>query len=73
MTPDMYREITARLQEIDQDDDIWCGIVTGTGRAFTAGADLKVMHQPSTDTRGGMAWSRGGNGASTTTSPCRSR
>ena len=73
MTPDMYREITARLQEIDQDDDIWCGIVTGTGRAFTAGADLKVMHQPSTDTRGGMPWSRGGNGASTTTSPCRSR
>ena len=57
MTPEMYREITVRLREIDEDDDIWCGIVTGSGRAFTAGADLKVMHQPSTETRGGLPWS----------------
>ncbi len=57
MTPEMYGEITARLREIDSDDEIWCGIVTGTGRAFTAGADLKVMHQPSTDERSGLTWS----------------
>jgi E-phenylitaconyl-CoA hydratase len=57
MTPAMYAEITDRLREIDSDDDIWCGIVTGTGRAFTAGADLKVMHQPSTSQRGGLSWS----------------
>ena len=56
MTPEMYREISARLGEIDADDDIWCGIVTGTGRAFSAGADLKRMHQP-TDSGGGLAWS----------------
>jgi enoyl-CoA hydratase/carnithine racemase len=41
MTPEMYAEITRRLQEVDGDDDIWVGIITGAGtRAFSAGADL---------------------------------
>jgi len=46
MTPEMYAEITRRLQEVDADDDIWVGIITGAGtRAFSAGADLTTLHQ----------------------------
>jgi enoyl-CoA hydratase/carnithine racemase len=39
-------EVNRRLQEVDQDPDIWVGIVTSAGdRAFSAGADLKTMHR----------------------------
>src|SRR5207249_9314179 len=45
MDAEMYADISQRLREIDQDDSIWVGIVTGAGeRAFTAGADLVAMH-----------------------------
>jgi E-phenylitaconyl-CoA hydratase len=47
MDSEMYREISERLVEIDRDDRIWVGIVTGAGdKAFTAGADLVRMHAP---------------------------
>src|SRR2546427_8184919 len=45
MDSDMYESISDRLREIDSRDDIWLGVVTGSGdRAFTAGADLVGMH-----------------------------
>jgi E-phenylitaconyl-CoA hydratase len=45
MDMEMYAEISRRFREIDEDDGIWVGIVTGAGdRAFTAGADLVGMH-----------------------------
>ena len=47
MDSEMYGEISERLTEIDSDDRIWVGIVTGAGeKAFTAGADLVTMHAP---------------------------
>src|SRR2546428_6651982 len=47
MDREMYRDISERLAEIDRDDGIWVGIVTGAGdRAFTAGADLLTVHTP---------------------------
>jgi len=50
MDREMYAEISERLREIDADDEIWVGIVTGAGdRAFTAGADLVSMHAPGRD------------------------
>jgi E-phenylitaconyl-CoA hydratase len=50
MDPEMYREISERLVEIDRDDEIWVGIVTGAGdKAFTAGADLVKVHAPGQD------------------------
>src|SRR6266567_1685993 len=52
----MYAEISERLREIDADDEIWVGIVTGAGeRAFTAGADLVSMHAPAADEGGWRA------------------
>jgi E-phenylitaconyl-CoA hydratase len=45
MDTEMYAAISDRLREIDARDDIWIGVVTGSGnRAFTAGADLVGMH-----------------------------
>lgn len=56
MNMDMYREISERLSEIDRDDSIWAGIVTGAGdRAFTAGADLITVHDPDQETGGWSA------------------
>jgi enoyl-CoA hydratase len=52
MNSAMYREITEALREIDADREILVGIITGTGgRAFSAGADLKEMHQSTADGR----------------------
>lgn len=56
MDPEMYREISERLAEIDRDDGIWAGIVTGAGdRAFTAGADLVKVHAPGQEEPGWRA------------------
>jgi E-phenylitaconyl-CoA hydratase len=45
MDMEMYEAISAHLAEIDSRDEIWVGVVTGTGeKAFTAGADLVGMH-----------------------------
>ena len=54
MNPEMYAEISSRLREIDEDPDIWVGIITGTGdRSFTAGADLAMEGRAG----GGGGWS----------------
>jgi enoyl-CoA hydratase/carnithine racemase len=45
LDPATYTEITEAFQEIERDQDILVGIITGAGeKAFTAGADLKIMH-----------------------------
>ena len=53
MDMEMYRDISARLAEIDSDPEIWVGIVTGAGaKAFTAGADLVTVHDPNAEPEG---------------------
>jgi enoyl-CoA hydratase/carnithine racemase len=44
MTMEMYADISRLLQEIDADDRVRVGIVTGTGGTFSAGADLVDVH-----------------------------
>lgn len=44
MDPETYQEIADAWRDIDSDENVWVGIVTGAGdKAFTAGADLKKM------------------------------
>jgi enoyl-CoA hydratase/carnithine racemase len=40
LSPHMITELRAAYAEAEGDDDIWLLIVTGTGRAFCAGADV---------------------------------
>lgn len=37
----MSREIQEVWELFDQDDSLWVGIITGSGRAFCTGADLQ--------------------------------
>ncbi|NKQ56175.1 enoyl-CoA hydratase [Amycolatopsis sp. K13G38] len=39
-TPDLGRELLAAVQSASADPDVRCGLVTGAGRAFSAGADV---------------------------------
>ena len=44
----MLEEFAAALEDFENDPDMRCGVVTGTGRAFSAGIDLKEMAEAST-------------------------
>src|SRR5437762_13428462 len=45
MDSEMYEAISSHLSQIDANDDIWVGVITGAGeKASTAGADLVGMH-----------------------------
>ena len=56
MDMEMYGAISAHLSEIDSNDDIWVGVITGAGdKAFTAGADLVGVH--GTAERAEVGWS----------------
>merc|ERR1719221_1343075 len=37
-------ELVKKLQEVDADDSLRAAVVTGTGKAFAAGADIKEMN-----------------------------
>lgn len=55
-TGTMMNEIIGAFDEIDADDDVRAVIITGSGRAFCAGADLSA---------GGETFSRGGSDVQT--------
>ena len=67
LSPDLMHELHDALEDFRADDDLWVGIITGTGaKAFCAGADIKTWLPfvketktkswlfPSTPMRGGM-------------------
>ncbi|OBB58742.1 enoyl-CoA hydratase/isomerase family protein [Mycolicibacterium monacense] len=43
LSPHMITELRAAYDEAENDDDVWLLIVTGTGRAFCTGADVKEI------------------------------
>lgn len=43
--PQMYEELRHAATEVSNDDSIRVGILTGTGRAFSSGADFKQRFQ----------------------------
>ena len=47
----LYRELGQVLDEIEQDDEVRVAIVTGNGRAFCAGADIKERVENEEDLR----------------------
>jgi 2-(1,2-epoxy-1,2-dihydrophenyl)acetyl-CoA isomerase len=42
-TGTMREQILAALQQLEEDDDVRCVIITGAGRAFSTGGDVSVM------------------------------
>src|SRR6478735_4743719 len=50
--PEMATGISTALDRLDDDDDIWVGVITGSDSVFSAGSDLKDGAQARTD-RGG--------------------
>lgn len=40
----LYRELSALIREIADDDRVGCVVLTGAGRGFCAGADVKAMN-----------------------------
>src|ERR1041384_5270460 len=39
----VFREITAAVDDLEADDGIGCILITGSEKAFAAGADIKEM------------------------------
>nr|WP_087573624.1 enoyl-CoA hydratase/isomerase family protein [Sphingomonas sp. CDS-1] len=58
LTDELYRELRDALERIRSDKDIACVILSGAGRAFCAGADLKVPrdHMTAIDRRTRHRW-----------------
>lgn len=49
--------VAAALEQAKDDPDVWCFVITGTGKAFCAGADLKaVARGEETGVRGHPEW-----------------
>jgi len=49
-------ELKEAFDDIARDDTVGVVIITGSGRAFSAGADIKEMNNPGQDRSGGHRW-----------------
>jgi enoyl-CoA hydratase len=45
LSPDLMREVAAALDAFESDGNIGCVVVTGSDKAFAAGADIKAMKE----------------------------
>ena len=45
LTPELIRALTETLEQLDGDPDVRAIVLTGAGRAFCAGADVKAMNR----------------------------
>jgi enoyl-CoA hydratase len=59
---DVARGMEAAIDNLEADDDVWVGIVTGEGSVFSAGADLKAI---AAGQAGDLQTERGGFGGIT--------
>ena len=37
----LFEDLLAALDEVNRDDDVWVVVITGAGKAFCAGVDIK--------------------------------
>ena len=47
LSPELIRELASALDAFEGDDNIGCMVVTGSDKAFAAGADIKAMKEKS--------------------------
>ena len=43
LSPDLMREVSFAVDELESDSNVGCLVVTGSEKAFAAGADIKEM------------------------------
>src|ERR1700677_4077160 len=48
-TDDMVAELRSAFDRFDDDDKAWCAIVSGNGRAFSSGADVRQRQDRTSD------------------------
>ena len=48
-TDDMVAELRSAFDRFDDDDEAWCAIVSGNGRAFSSGADVRQRQDRTSD------------------------
>jgi enoyl-CoA hydratase/carnithine racemase len=53
LSEQIFSEITAALEDIGKDESVGVVIITGAGRAFSAGRDIKDLREHGTGERGG--------------------
>lgn len=44
-TPRMANQLVAAFDQLENEDDLWCGVLFGHGEHFTAGLDLPKFHE----------------------------
>ena len=47
LSPELMRELASALDALEGDDNVGCMVVTGSDKAFAAGADIKAMKEKS--------------------------
>ena len=52
ITNEMLDSLIEMVQRLDEDESVGCVVLTGTGRAFCAGGDVKTMAEGSEATEG---------------------
>ena len=67
----MMSDLAEALRDFNADPDMRAGILTGAGRAFSAGADLKEMNQRNLDRGEAAAPTRAFDPAASLPSPAR--
>src|SRR3979409_231558 len=45
LSPDLMRELAAARDAFEADENIGCVVITGSDKAFAAGADIKAMKE----------------------------
>jgi len=45
LSPDLMRELAAALDAFEADENVGCMVITGSDKAFAAGADIKAMKE----------------------------
>ncbi len=53
----MHQELYKIWEDVEQDDDVWVAILTGNGRAFTSGADVREVGEAYQEGREIKRWS----------------
>lgn len=71
MTPKMWRDLKACMDEASADDDLRCVVLRGDGSNFVSGADISVFDKERADGKQAREYSKRTHGAMASVRDCR--